>query len=283
MSADRITLTGLRAFGRHGVYAHEREQGQEFIADLTLELSLERAALTDDVVDTVHYGELAEKVSAVIAGEPVALIETLAERIASVALGYELVDRVHVTVHKPSAPITVPFADVSVTLDRTAEHRVVLALGSNLGDRVAYLGQALDAVASIPGIVVVRRSPIVESVALTPHGLDDGRPAYLNQVALARTSLAPLALLERLQTVEERLGRQRTERWGDRTIDLDIVSYDAERSDDARLTLPHPGAAERAFVLVPWLAVDPDAELPGLGRVDGIASRLSDQVTVVTE
>lgn len=282
MSADRITLTGLRAFGRHGVYAHEREDGQEFVVDLVLHLDLRRAALSDDVVDTVHYGELAERVTAVVSGEPVALIETLADRIVALALGYDLVDAVEVTVHKPSAPITVPFSDVSVTLNRSA-HRAVIALGSNLGDRAALLAKAFDLLDAEPGIVVTRRSPVVQSTALTPDGPDITRPVYFNQVGLIRTSLAPLDLLDRLQAIEERLGRERTERWGDRTIDLDIVSFDDERMSGDRLTLPHPGAAERAFVLVPWLAVDPLAELPGIGRIDALASGLSDEVTVISE
>ena len=112
-------LTGLTVFGRHGVYAHEREEGQEFTIDLRLRLSLEQAAGSDDVADTVHYGELAERVAAVVAGEPVNLIETLAERIAAVALDDRRVQGVTVTVHKPHAPIPLEFADVAVTVHRT--------------------------------------------------------------------------------------------------------------------------------------------------------------------
>ncbi|MFY9713429.1 MAG: dihydroneopterin aldolase [Microbacterium sp.] len=115
---DQIVLTGLTVFGRHGVYAHERENGQEFTIDLRLTVSLQRAAESDDVTDTVHYGELAEKVAAVVEGEPVNLIETLAERIAAVALEDPRVQHVAVTVHKPHAPIPLTFADVAVTLHR---------------------------------------------------------------------------------------------------------------------------------------------------------------------
>lgn len=117
-SLDQIELTGLTVFGRHGVYDHERENGQEFTVDLRLSLSLEQAAATDDVSDTVHYGELAEKVAAVVAGEPVDLIETLASRIADVALGDLRVQFVTVTVHKPHAPIPLSFTDVAVSVHR---------------------------------------------------------------------------------------------------------------------------------------------------------------------
>ncbi|WP_299091108.1 dihydroneopterin aldolase [uncultured Microbacterium sp.] len=120
---DRITLTGIRATGYHGVYDHERRDGQTFVADVVLELSLRDAAASDDVADTIHYGDLAEQVSAVLAGEPVNLLETLAERIAGVALGYGRVDAVEATIHKPQAPITVAFGDVSVTVRRERDSR----------------------------------------------------------------------------------------------------------------------------------------------------------------
>jgi dihydroneopterin aldolase len=116
--SDEIVLTGLTVFGRHGVYAHERENGQEFTVDLRLRMSLRDAAASDNVKDTVHYGELAETVAAIVAGEPVNLIETLAERIATAALQDERVNSVVVTVHKPHAPITIDFADVAVTIER---------------------------------------------------------------------------------------------------------------------------------------------------------------------
>ncbi len=115
---DRIAITGIRATGFHGVYEHERREGQEFIADVVLTLSLHEAARTDDVADTVHYGEVAEDVAAVLAGDPVDLIETVAQRIADAVLARPLVQAVTVTVHKPQAPIAVPFVDVAVTISR---------------------------------------------------------------------------------------------------------------------------------------------------------------------
>jgi 7,8-dihydroneopterin aldolase/epimerase/oxygenase len=116
--SDTIALTGLRARGRHGVYDFERVRGQEFVVDVVLEVDLAKAAATDDVADTVHYGELAERLVAVVTGEPVALIETLADRLASVCLLDARVHAATVTVHKPQAPIPHEFADVSVTLRR---------------------------------------------------------------------------------------------------------------------------------------------------------------------
>ncbi|WP_313356607.1 dihydroneopterin aldolase [Microbacterium sp.] len=115
---DEITLTGLTVFGYHGVFDFERRQGQEFTIDLTLQLSLTAAAASDDVADTVHYGELADRIAGIVAGEPVNLIETLAQRIADATLDDPRVQNVTVTVHKPHAPIEQTFADVSVTIRR---------------------------------------------------------------------------------------------------------------------------------------------------------------------
>ena len=118
-SRDRITVTGIRATGYHGVYDHERRDGQDLEVDLDLALNLAPAAHSDDVADTVHYGELAEQVAGIIAGAPVNLIERLAARIADHVLAtFPIVQGVRVTVHKPQAPIPVPFADVAVTLTR---------------------------------------------------------------------------------------------------------------------------------------------------------------------
>ena len=116
---DRITLTGVRVRAHHGVFDFEREQGQEFVIDVAVAVDLAAAASGDDLDRTVHYGELAEAVVEAVRRDPVDLIETVAERVAAVALAYPAVEEVEVTVHKPEAPISVPFADVSVTIVRS--------------------------------------------------------------------------------------------------------------------------------------------------------------------
>jgi dihydroneopterin aldolase len=123
MGADEITLTGLRVFGRHGVYDEERRVGQQFVVDVTLRLDTRQAAASDEVSDTVHYGEMAEQIAAIVGGEPVNLLETLAARIAEHLLSLPLVDAARVTVHKPEAPIPLSFADVSVMIERSASSR----------------------------------------------------------------------------------------------------------------------------------------------------------------
>jgi len=117
--ADRIALTGITATGHHGVFEHEKRDGQPFVVDIVLHTDIRPAAASDDLRLTTHYGELAELVTEHIASGPFDLIETLTENIAAAVLaGFELVDAVDVTVHKPKAPIEVPFGDVAITIHR---------------------------------------------------------------------------------------------------------------------------------------------------------------------
>jgi dihydroneopterin aldolase len=116
---DSIVLTGLRVRANHGVFDFERAEGQDFVVDVTAWLDLSPAAAGDDLGATVHYGELAEEVAAAVGRDPVDLIETVAERVAATVLAHEPVDAVEVTVHKPQAPIAVPFGDVAVRIVRS--------------------------------------------------------------------------------------------------------------------------------------------------------------------
>lgn len=150
----------------------------------------------------------------------------------------------------------------------------VVALGANLGDREETIRAAAGRIARLPLVSDVRLSRLFETVALRVDGPDPGAPGYVNAVALVTTRLAPEILLGMLHAIEDENGRVRGERWGDRTLDLDLIAYGDVVSDDPRIQLPHPRAAERLFVLEPWLDVDPDAELVGRGRVADLAADL---------
>lgn len=279
--SDRITLTGLEVFAHHGVFDFERDQGQKFLIDVSVEVDLRAAAAGDDLASTVHYGELADAVVAAVERDPVDLIETLAERVAEVALGFAGVHEARVTVHKPDAPIDAEFKDVSVSIVRAASVPVVLAFGANLGDRQATIEAAQRELSEAPGIDGFIASTLIDSVALTVDGLDPEAPGYLNGVALARTALAPHALLDLLQRSEQRHGRVRGAgevRWGDRTLDIDLIAYGDRRIHDDRLTVPHPRAHERDFVLAPWLELDAGAEIAGRGAVADLLAAMRNQV-----
>ncbi|MGW0330905.1 2-amino-4-hydroxy-6-hydroxymethyldihydropteridine diphosphokinase [Streptomyces sp. NPDC003011] len=143
--------------------------------------------------------------------------------------------------------------------------RAVISLGSNLGNRLETLQGAVDALEDTPGVRVKAVSPVYET---EPWGVEPGsQPSYFNAVVVLKTTLPPSSLLERAHAVEEAFHRVREERWGARTLDVDIVAYADVVTDDPHLTLPHPRAHERAFVLAPWRDVEPEAQLPGRGTV----------------
>lgn len=153
---------------------------------------------------------------------------------------------------------------------------VLLAFGANLGDRGETIAAAQQAIAQTDGIEGFAASPLRETIALTPNGPDRDAPRYLNGVAAARTTLTPHELLDLLQRIEHEHGRERGAHWGDRTLDIDIVLYGGKAIRDDRLTVPHPRAHERDFVLSPWLALDPNAVLIGHGRVADLLERIGD-------
>lgn len=289
---DRISIVGLRVRGRHGVFEHERVDGQDFVVDAVLWLDTAAAAAADDLSLTADYGGIADRLAAIVGGEPVALIETLADRLATACLADPAVREAEVTVHKPQAPVSQQVADIAVTIRRRAgaagqprsplpesageqtpdagvsaglERPVVLAVGSNLGDRMTNLQLGLDVLAG-GGLTLQAASSVYET---DPVG-GEGQGNFLNAVLLAVSALPARDILARCAAAEAAAGRVRTVRWGPRTLDVDIITCGAETSTDPTLTLPHPLAHERAFVLAPWLEVDPHAVLPGWGPVAGL-------------
>lgn len=269
---DVVRLTGLRATGFHGVFAHEKREGQEFVVDVVLEGDLSVAGRSDRLEDTVNYAVVADLAHDRITGPSFDLIEALAEAIAGDCLSLDRVASVEVTVAKPAAPIPHSFADVSVTIRRRHPAPIVIALGGNLGDRAATLRAAVADLRALPGVRVTAVSPLVET---DPVGGPE-QADYLNAVVLAESTLDPAALLARLHRIEASHGRVRSVRWGERTLDLDLIQYgtpgrfDEVRSDDPEVTLPHPRAAARPFVLHPWRLVDPGAVLRVGEQVVGV-------------
>ncbi|MDH6141356.1 MULTISPECIES: 2-amino-4-hydroxy-6-hydroxymethyldihydropteridine diphosphokinase [Kitasatospora] len=164
-------------------------------------------------------------------------------------------------------------ADTTLANPRTA----VVALGSNLGNRLETLQGAVDALGDTPGLKITGVSGVFETEAL---GGPAEQPNYYNAVVLLRTTLPPYSLLERANAIEDAFGRERTVRWGARTLDVDIISFQGVLSEDPVLLLPHPRAHERAFVLAPWLDADPVAELPGHGPVAELLAAIGDSQDV---
>ncbi|WP_374986494.1 2-amino-4-hydroxy-6-hydroxymethyldihydropteridine diphosphokinase [Streptomyces fradiae] len=183
------------------------------------------------------------------------------------------------TVQPVPASVTaqVDAADTTLSNPKPA----VLSLGGNLGNRLENLQGAVDALEDTPGVRVKAVSRVYETA---PWGVEsDTQPPYLNAVVVVKTTLPPTSLLERAQAVEEAFDRVRTQRWGARTVDVDIVVYGDVASGDPVLTLPHPRAHERAFVLRPWLDVEPEAHLPGAGRVADLLAGIGEEGVAVRE
>lgn len=286
---DRIELRGLTVRGNHGVFDFEKREGQDFVIDVTLYTSVSRAAATDDIADTVHYGELAEDVAHIVEDNTFDLIETLASRIAEHCL--DLAEHVEVVVHKPSAPIQRSFNDVSVGVARSRERTVsndstvsddataagtvdaehhetehheteaYLNLGANLGEAADTLDQAVDALDRHPRITVLRRSSLYRTAPWGGVEQND----FLNLGLIVTTNLPAIELLAVAQGIEVACGRTRELRWGPRTLDIDLISFGTNGPelvlDTEALTLPHPRAHERAFVLAPWAELDGDTTI----------------------
>lgn len=278
--SDTITLTGLAISACHGVLDFEKQIPQPFVVDLSLEADLAPAGRSDDLTASLSYADVAARVVEVASGEPVDLIETVAERIADAGLEWAFVEAVDVTVRKPHAPAGVPFtpttgvmAGPAVSVRRKRRRAVVIAVGTNLGRRVATMRSALESLRALDGLDVVHVSPLVET---DPVGGVE-QPDYLNAVVVGFTRLTGEHLLAELHRIEAEHGRRRDVRWGARTLDLDIISLGTPgESDEVRaggerdgvtagaaeaskspLALPHPRAHERAFVVVPWWQAAP--------------------------
>ena len=147
--------------------------------------------------------------------------------------------------------------------------KIVYSVGSNLGDRLNYLQGAVDALRDTPDVIVVDVSSVYET---EPVGGPEDSPAFLNLVVVAETTLEPRTLLERALAIEDAFGRERGEKWAPRTLDVDLIMVGNTTSEVDDLRLPHPLAAERAFVLLPWLEIDSKGEIPGVGSVADLAA-----------
>ncbi|MDR0964395.1 MAG: 2-amino-4-hydroxy-6-hydroxymethyldihydropteridine diphosphokinase, partial [Clostridium sp.] len=241
---DEIRIEGLEIFAHHGVLPQETKQGQMFYLDVVLYTDLHPAALTDDLTLTTNYGEVCEFLKQEMTARNDQLLETVAERIIEALLiRYPHVIGAKLTIQKPNAPLPIPFRNVCVKIERQW-HQAYIGIGSNLGDRKRFITDAIDALVTHPKIRVVTTS----TLRITqPFGVTD-QDDFLNGVIQIETLYTPQELLEVLLHIEKQGKRERTRRWGPRTIDLDILFYDDWVIHTPSLTIPHPGVTERAFV-----------------------------------
>lgn len=255
---DHILINELRVLSVIGVLDQERLAPQPLRVDVDMHLDLHDAGLSDDLNETVHYGEVSQRLVEVARDNSDLLLERLAQRMAEVVLDYPRVRSVDLTLTKLRPPIPVDVGSSAVRIQRTRSaaarsgvHEAIIALGTNLGDRVGYLRFALERF----GDSLVTQSQVYET---DPVGGPDDQGAYLNMVVVLRTELDPYALLRWLHRIEADAGRERTVHWGPRTLDLDVLFFDDVVIDGGNLAIPHPRYADRRFVLAPLSEIRPD-------------------------
>lgn len=259
---DEIRIRELEVYAYHGVLPEENEKGQHFYVNADLRTDTRRAGQTDELSDSTHYGEVCRLITRVLTKHIWKLIETAAEHVAeAVLLTFPHVRSVKLEIRKPEAPIGLPFSSVSVAIER-GWHRAYIAFGSNLGDKKKHIENGLELIRQHPLIRVTKSSDIMTS---KPYGGVE-QADFLNGVLEAETLLPPGELLDVLHRVEAAEKRERTVRWGPRTLDLDLLLYDRLVYEDAKLILPHVDMENRDFVLQPMVQIAPNLRHPVLGK-----------------
>ena len=251
--ADQIIVEDLQIYAYHGVYQQENEKGQNFFVSVFLDTDTRAAGMADDLGLSTNYGVVCRFLHTFLTEHTYKLIETAAEKASeALLLQFPYVRQVTMEVKKPEAPITVPFGSVSVKITR-GWRRVYIACGSNIGDKRAHLSAAVDALLADKRCRVLRVSDWVET---TPYGGVE-QADYLNGALSIETLYTPEELLEVLQGIERAEARERKERWGPRTLDLDILLYEGRVMDTKKLTIPHRDMQNRDCVLKPLSQIAP--------------------------
>ena len=233
MTGDFIKITNLKVFAHHGVFPEETRDGQDFYVNAKLFLDCRKAGKTDNLSDSLNYGEVSHFITDFLQDHTYKLIESVAEQLAeAMLLSMPVLKGVEIELCKPHAPIGLPFENVSVTMKRQW-HEVYLAVGSNLGDKNAYIGNGIDELRRIKEIKEVRVS---ELLVTKPYGgveQDD----FVNGAIALKTLLSPQELLEKLHEIEQHANRERIIHWGPRTLDLDIIFYDKLHKPEIHLSM----------------------------------------------
>lgn len=280
---EKIVMKNLGFYAYHGAMSEENVLGQKFFLDVELICDIAEAGYSDDVLDTVHYGEVYETIKNVMENERYDLIEKVAQRIIDdIFEKFEKVKEIEVAVKKPEAPVPGIYDYFGVTFRRKRKefsNRAYLGIGGNIGDRKENIENALKLLNKSESIKVVKVSSLYET---EPWGYTD-QDWFMNIVAEIETELNPYDLLEYCQKVENELKRVRKIRWGPRTIDVDILLYDGFESDDEKLTVPHPRMTERAFVMVPLFEINDDIEINGENIKDIMRDFKGEEIRKISE
>lgn len=262
VGADRIVIKGLEIFAHHGVLDFEKKDGQKFYVDAVLYSDLRPAGMSDALKDSTNYADVCAFITECLQENTYDLIERAAEKAAEGILQkFPLIKKVDFTLHKPNAPIDLPFEDVAVTIER-GWHKVYVAFGSNMGEKEDYIAMALKELEMNPMNRMEKVSKIIET---KPYGGVE-QDNFLNGVCALETLYMPEELLDELHRMEALANRERTLRWGPRTLDLDIIFYDDLIYHSDTLCIPHQDMENRDFVLEPMAEIAPYFHHPVSGK-----------------
>lgn len=254
---NAVKIRGLEINARHGVYGFEKSSLQLFVVDADLYTDFYSAAKNDDLSATVNYSEVCNVLIKTVTENTFNLIETLAYACVNALMDGFPLTSLSLTVYKPEAPMKIKFSNVGVTVAVERE-RAFLSIGSSVGDKKGYLDKAVKLLGETQGITVKKVSSYIET---EPYG-GVAENKFLNCAAEISTYLPPLKLLEEIHRIEAECGRERLVRWGDRTLDIDIIFYGQKIIREDTLSVPHPEYAERDFVLVPLKEIAPEFVCP---------------------
>lgn len=259
---DKIQIENLQIFAYHGVFNEENVLGQKFVVSAVLYTDTHTAGISDELTDSINYAEVCEIIERAMTEKTFNLIERAAEYTArEILLGCPLVHGIELTIKKPHAPILKPLDYAAVTINREW-HRVYLGIGSNMGDKKAYLDTAVDAIKGNP---LCRNVKVSDYIITAPVGgveQDD----FLNGAIQADTLMTPHQLLDFAHEIEQKAHRTREIHWGPRTLDIDILLYDDIIMHDEVLTIPHIEMHKRDFVLKPLYQLNPYIIHPVSGK-----------------
>ncbi len=259
---DEIRIENLQIFANHGVFPEETKLGQKFLVSVIMYVDTKKAGQKDDLNLSIDYGSVSHFITRFLQEHTYKLIEAAAEHLAEeLLLTFPLLKGVSVELKKPWAPVALPLDTVSVKIERFW-HQAYVALGSNIGDKKAFLDMAVEELNKMEDCKVERVSDYITTAPYGGVEQDD----FLNGCVQISTLLTPEELLSALHGIEGTAHRKREVHWGPRTLDLDILLYDDLIYESENLMIPHVEMHLRDFVLEPLAQIAPWVRHPGLGK-----------------
>ncbi len=254
----QIKIRGLEIYACHGVFPLEKQIKQSFVFDVDADMDFIKAAESDDLGDTVSYAAMCDLIEKITVNNCFNLIEKLAyECVFAIAENFSAIKKITVTVSKPQAPLSQKFGTVSVSASLERE-TAYLSLGSNMGDREKYLDFAVSELGKVRGVKIKKVSSYIQTA---PYG-GVANGTFLNAALEVECLISPFELLDEIHRIENEGGRVRESRWGDRTLDIDVIFFGNKIIAENGLIVPHPDYINRDFVLLPLKEIAPDFVCP---------------------